>query len=123
VTRTSLQHVLATRRAPFLIALRTSDTELGFADRTDRIAVLRPLVHADTSGLDHPLTGAEREALPWAIARQPLWGIGGWVAVLDDQNTARAHARATSPPSSAPFSWSPTSAPDRAPNAQIRIFS
>jgi hypothetical protein len=26
-----------------------------------------------------------------------LWGIGGWVAVLDDQNTARAHARATFP--------------------------
>jgi hypothetical protein len=47
--------------------------------------------------LDHPLTSAEREALPWAIARQPLWGIGGWVAVLDDQDTARDHARATFP--------------------------
>jgi hypothetical protein len=42
--------------------------------------------------------------LPWAIARQPLWGIGGWVAMLDDQDTARAHADTTSPPSAAPFS-------------------
>jgi hypothetical protein len=40
---------------------------------------------------------AEREAPPRAIARQPLWGIGGWVAVLDDEHTARAHARATFP--------------------------
>ena len=32
-----------------------------------------------------------------AIAQQPLWGIGGWVAVLDDQDTARAHADATFP--------------------------
>ena len=31
-----------------------------------------------------------RAALPRAIAWQPLWGIGGWVAVLDDQDTARA---------------------------------
>jgi hypothetical protein len=31
------------------------------------------------------------------LAHQPLWGIGGWVAVLDDQDTARAHARATFP--------------------------
>jgi hypothetical protein len=36
-----------------------------------------------------------RAALPRAIAWQPLWAIGGWVAVLDDQDTARAHARAT----------------------------
>jgi len=46
--------------------------------------------YASTPG--NPLTGAEREALPGAIARQPLWGIGGWVAVLDDQDTARADA-------------------------------
>src|SRR5260370_9909823 len=39
----------------------------------------------------------EQQALPWAIARQPLWGIGGWVAVLDDPDTAWAHARATFP--------------------------
>ena len=48
-------------------------------------------------GLGSPLTDAERQALPWAIARQPLWGIGGWVATLDNEHTARAHARATAP--------------------------
>jgi Ser/Thr protein kinase RdoA (MazF antagonist) len=79
------------------LTLYYADTELGLADSNDRIAALRPLVRAYASGLDHPLTGAEREALPWAIARQPLWGIGGWVAVLDDEDAARAHARATFP--------------------------
>ena len=54
-------------------------------------------MHAHASGLGTPLTDAERQALPWAIARQPLWGIGGWVAVLDDKHTARAYARATLP--------------------------
>jgi hypothetical protein len=54
-------------------------------------------VRAHASGLGGPLTDAERQALPWAIARQPLWGIGGWVAMLDDEHTARAHARATAP--------------------------
>ena len=49
------------------------------------------------TGLPPALTPAEQQALPWAIARQPLWGIGGWVAVLDDERTARAHARATFP--------------------------
>jgi len=48
------------------LTLYYADTELGLADRTDRIAALRPLVHAYTSGLDHPLTGPERQALPWA---------------------------------------------------------
>jgi len=79
------------------LTLYYADTELGLADSKDRIAALRPLVHAYAKGLDHPLTGPERQALPWAIARQPLWGIGGWVAVLDDEDTARAHARATFP--------------------------
>ena len=74
-----------------------ADTEAGLTGSRDRVAVLRPLVSAYASGLDHPLTAAEREALPWVIARQPLWGIGGWVAALDDPGNARAHARATFP--------------------------
>ena len=74
-----------------------ADTEFGLATSQDRIAALKPLVRAYASGLDNPLTGAEREILPWAIARQPLWGIGGWVALLDNQDTAQAHARATFP--------------------------
>src|SRR5262249_24801968 len=78
------------------LTLYYADTEFGLTG-ADRSAALRPLVRAYTGGLGSPLTQAEREALPWAIARQPLWGIGGWVAVLDDEHTARAHARATFP--------------------------
>jgi Ser/Thr protein kinase RdoA (MazF antagonist) len=79
------------------LTLYCADTEAGLTTSPDRIAALRPLVHGYASGLGNPLTDAEHQALPWATAWQPLWGIGGWVAVLDDQDTARAHARATSP--------------------------
>jgi Ser/Thr protein kinase RdoA (MazF antagonist) len=79
------------------LTLYYADTEAHLTTSLDRIAALRPLVHRYAGGLSNPLTDAEHQALPWAIARQPLWGIGGWVAVLDDQDTARAHARATSP--------------------------
>jgi Ser/Thr protein kinase RdoA (MazF antagonist) len=79
------------------LTLYYADTELGLTSTSGRITALRPLVWAYASGLDVPLTSAERQALPWAVARQPLWGIGGWVAVLDDEHSARAHARATFP--------------------------
>jgi len=79
------------------LTLYYADTEFGLTRTSDRIAALQPLVRAYASGLDHPLTGPERAALPWAIARQPLWGIGVWAALLDDQDTAKAHARATFP--------------------------
>ena len=78
------------------LTLYYADTEFGLTGR-DRIAALRPLVRAYTMGLGSPLTPAEHQALPWAIARQPLWGIGGWVVMLDDQRAARAHALATFP--------------------------
>ena len=79
------------------LTLYYADTEFSLATSQDRIAALQPLVRAYASGLGSPLTDAERQALPWAIARQPLWGIGGWVATLDNEHTARAHARATAP--------------------------
>ena len=79
------------------LTLYYADTEFGLTSSRERIAALRPLVRAYESGLGGLLTDQEREALPWAIARQPLWGIGGWVVVLDDHDTARAHARATFP--------------------------
>ena len=79
------------------LTLYYADTEFGLTRASDRIAALQPLVRAYASGLDDPLTAAERYALPWAIARQPLWSIGVWVALLDNQDTARAHARATFP--------------------------
>jgi hypothetical protein len=53
---------------------------------------LRRLVGAYERGLGEPLTTAERAALPLAMARQPLWSIGGWVARLDEERTARRHA-------------------------------
>lgn len=58
----------------------------------DGLRRLRGLVDAYDSGLDDPLTSAEREALPLAIARQPLWSVGGWVVLLDDKDSARRHA-------------------------------
>ena len=59
------------------------------------LARLRRLVDAYDRGLERPLTTLERAALPWAMARQPLWGIGGWVALLDDEQAARHHAAGT----------------------------
>jgi homoserine kinase type II len=58
----------------------------------DRLRRLRGLVDAYDSGSDDPLTSAERAALPLAIARQPLWSVGGWVALLDNEESARRHA-------------------------------
>jgi Ser/Thr protein kinase RdoA (MazF antagonist) len=58
----------------------------------DQLHRLRRLVDAYDSGLDIPLSGLERAALALAMARQPLWSIGGWVALLDDEATARQHA-------------------------------
>ena len=85
------------------LTLYYADTELGPPTSQDRIAALQPLVLAYASGLGHPLTDRERAAVPWAIARQPLWGIGGWVAVLDDQgHRPGARPAPPSPRSSAP---------------------
>ena len=55
----------------------------------DRIARLRRLVEAYDSGLDDPLTPDERAALPLSLARQPLWWVGRWLALLDDEARAR----------------------------------
>jgi Ser/Thr protein kinase RdoA (MazF antagonist) len=77
------------------LALTLYFADAGFGrDEADesRLARLRRLVDAYASGLDGPLTTLERAALPWAMARQPLWGIGGWVASLDDVIAARRHA-------------------------------
>lgn len=61
----------------------------------DQLIRLRRLLDAYDRGSDMPLTPVERAALPLAMARQPLWSIGGWVAWLDDEETARAHAAGT----------------------------
>lgn len=59
----------------------------------DRMRRLRGVVDAYDENLNDPLSSDERAALPLAIARQPLWSIGGWVALLDDETRARQHAR------------------------------
>jgi homoserine kinase type II len=53
---------------------------------------LADLLRAYDEGTGRPLSAAERAALPLAIARQPLWSIGGWVVWLDDEQAARRHA-------------------------------
>ena len=54
----------------------------------DYLQRVSSLVTAYDSGLDHPLTSEERAALPLAIIRQPLWSVGGWVALLDEETSA-----------------------------------
>ncbi|MEX2246378.1 MAG: phosphotransferase [Dehalococcoidia bacterium] len=70
----------------------TNSTFAGDSLSDDRIRVLRRLVDAYESGLDEPLTTNEREALPLAIARQPLWAVGKWLALLDAEEAARGLA-------------------------------
>jgi Ser/Thr protein kinase RdoA (MazF antagonist) len=53
---------------------------------------MRKLIDAYDKGLDERLSITERLAIPLAIARQPLWSIGGWIALLDDEEAAQRHA-------------------------------
>ena len=73
----------------------SSDAELA-VDR--RLQCFRRLVHSYHSGAVAPLTSAERAALPVAVARQPLWSVGGWIAELDDERAARSHAAGMNAP-------------------------
>lgn len=56
---------------------------------------LHKLVDAYDSGLTTPLSRVERAVLSLAIARQPRWSVGGRVALLDDEQSARHHAAGT----------------------------
>jgi Ser/Thr protein kinase RdoA (MazF antagonist) len=82
------------------LTLYFTDEEMQLAHAADRpaeerIATLRPLVRAYAAALSTPLSEAEWQALPWALARQPLWGIGKWVRKLPSEAQAKEHARAT----------------------------
>jgi homoserine kinase type II len=61
----------------------------------DQLRRLSRLLDAYEAGSSNSLTATERAALPLAMARQPLWSIGGWVASLDDEGAARQHAAGT----------------------------
>lgn len=57
----------------------------------DPLGTIVDLVAAYDSGTRQPLTPTERDALPLAVARQPLWSMGIWAAELDDPSTVAAH--------------------------------
>lgn len=77
------------------LALTLYFTSMKYAEdpvSDEHLVKLRRLVDTYDSGLREPLSCAERTALPLALARQPLWSIGGWVALLDDEQSACQHA-------------------------------
>lgn len=79
------------------LALTLYYTCVDITDITRDPAQLADLVGAYETGLGTRLSPHERAAIPLAIARQPLWSIAVWVALLDNQDTARRHLAATAP--------------------------
>jgi Ser/Thr protein kinase RdoA (MazF antagonist) len=77
------------------LALTLYYTSVDIVDITSDPVQLADLVGAYEAGLGTRLHQHERAALPLAIARQPLWSIAVWVALLDNQDTARRHLAAT----------------------------
>ena len=77
------------------LALTLYYTSVDIADITSDPAQLAELVGAYEAGLGTRLSQDERAAIPRAMARQPLWSIAVWVALLDNQDTARRHLAAT----------------------------
>jgi len=74
------------------LALILSSTNATFAEEPlseQRISRLRRLVDGYDRDLDTPLRRVERAALPLALARQPLWWVGRWRALLYDAEVAR----------------------------------
>jgi Ser/Thr protein kinase RdoA (MazF antagonist) len=79
------------------LALTLYYTSVDITDITRRPAQLAELAGAYEAGLGARLSQHERAAIPLAMARQPLWSIAVWVALLDNQDTARRHLAATAP--------------------------
>ena len=79
------------------LALTLYFTSVDITDITSDPAQLAELVGAYEAGLGTGLSQHERAAIPLAMARQPLWSISVWVALLDSQATARRHLAATAP--------------------------
>jgi Ser/Thr protein kinase RdoA (MazF antagonist) len=82
------------------LTLYFTDEEMQLAHAADRpaevrIATLRPLVGAYAAALSTPLSESEWQALPWALVRQRLWGIGKWMRKLPSEAQAKEHAPAT----------------------------
>jgi homoserine kinase type II len=79
------------------LALTLYHTSVDITDITRDPTQLTDLVGAYETGLGTRLSQSERAAIPLAMARQPLWSIAVWVALLDNQATARRHLAATAP--------------------------
>lgn len=62
-----------------------------------RISDLVPLVRAYAQELAAPLSPTEVNALPHALARQPLWTYGKWLLEHPDQDVAHRDAVDTAP--------------------------
>lgn len=77
------------------LALTLYFTSMDILDVTSRPGVLADLVDLYQTGLGESLSENELLHLPLALARQPLWSIGVWVAELDDEATARTHLAGT----------------------------
>jgi homoserine kinase type II len=77
------------------LALTLYYSSVDITDITRDPARLNGLVGAYEAGLGTRLSPHERAAIPLAIARQPLWSIAVWVALLDDKDAARRHLAAT----------------------------
>ncbi len=82
------------------LTLYFADEQPYFAGSGDRSAAVRrsdltPLVTAYTHRLDEPLTDVELTALPFALARQPMWTFAKNVLEHPDQDRAREDAIAT----------------------------
>lgn len=67
--------------------------DLHAAGHPDPMRRLAALAEAYDRGTLRPLRQVERDALPLAIARQPLWSVGVWAAELDDPRAVVAHLR------------------------------
>ncbi len=67
--------------------------ELVATGHRESLDALAELVASYDAGSTRPLSDAERDALPLALARQPLWSIGVWAAELDDPDAVAAHLR------------------------------
>ncbi len=77
------------------LALTLYYTSVDITDITRDPAQLAELAGTYEAGSGTRLTQHERDAIPLAMARQPLWSIAVWVALLDSQATARRHLAAT----------------------------
>ncbi|GAA4728846.1 phosphotransferase enzyme family protein [Phytohabitans rumicis] len=77
------------------LALTLYFTSVDITDITTDPTPLTDLVGAYESGLGARLSPYERAAIPLAMARQPLWSVSVWVALLDDPDAARRHLAAT----------------------------